>query len=181
MISVLIVLLNLAFAAAPADGSYLRSCYTVNEDDALQSVMQIQQDKWTQTHTAFEEASCKTPYLIYQTEYKAAVSGGELDLSVVEASYTILSREVAEALNMVNYCGFNNWKPNAKRVVTGLLCDEFQVPAQSDVLYSIFKIQPNADQDAALYLGASAQNEDGKTPSARHQGFESTPYLKLQP
>src|SRR5437868_5030594 len=153
MISVLIVLVNLAFAAAPADGSYVRSCYIVNDDDALQSMMQIKQDKWVQTHTAFEEDSCKTPYLIYQTEYKAVVSGGSLDLSVVEASYTILSREVAEALNMVSYCGFNNWKPHSKRVVTGLLCDEFQVPAKSDVLYSVFKTQINADHSEALYLG----------------------------
>ncbi|MBS1971158.1 MAG: hypothetical protein JSU04_12665 [Bdellovibrionales bacterium] len=181
MTTALIVLLNMAFAATPVDGSYLRSCYTVNDDDTLQSVIDIQADKWTQTHVAFEDSACKTPYLIYQIEYNVKVGDHDLDLAMARASYTPLSDEVSEALNMIAYCGFTTWKSHEKKNVTGLLCDEFQVPKASEVLYSNFKLQMNPDQSVALYLGASAQGEDGKSVSARYRGTESVPYLKLQP
>jgi len=107
MISVLMILVSAAFAATPSDGMYERSCYTVGED-TLRSSVQIQQNKWIQTHTAYEEDSCQTPYLIYQTEYRAQLGEPQVDLSVVEVSYKTPSQEVVEALNMINYFGFHN-------------------------------------------------------------------------
>jgi hypothetical protein len=133
MITALIVLMNMAFAAAPADGSYLRSYYTMNDEDTLQSVIDIESGRWIQTHVAFEDGACKIPYLIYQTEYSAQADGGDLDLAMAEASYTLLSDEVSEVLNMIGYCGFTNWKAHEKKTVTGLLCDEFQVPKISPI------------------------------------------------
>lgn len=181
MISALMIVLNMAFAATPADGSYLRSCYVVGDDDVLQSALQIQQNKWIQTHTAFEEDSCQTPYLIFETQYRALVVDSNVDLVVEEVSYTTLSKEVSDALNLIKYCGFTNWKAHQKKIVTGLLCDEFQAPKAAEILFSIFKIQVNADQSIALYLGKPAAGEDGKSSSTRYRGIEAAPYLKLQP
>ena len=172
-------LTNIFFVqAAPVpptiNGSYLRPCYIV-DTDALTTRMTIQDSKWTLTHTAFEDENCKTPYLIYEIQYKTKTESNAIDMTTVEASYTSLSDEVARSLNYIGYCGFGDWKKGVKKVVTGKMCDEYQAPASGDITYSIFTLKNDGKE---LFVGTASGNADGRTPESRYDQVDPLPLIK---
>lgn len=162
----------------PPQGTFVRPCYAVS-DDILNSEIQISGSAWSTKFTAFEESGCKTAYLVFETLYSIQhqephPSGfHKLDLSVQEVSYTPLSDEVAEALNFMTYCGFDNWKKDEKKIVTGLICDEFEAPAKGTILYTIFQIS----KEASLMLGTESKGAEGFSENTRHQHLDKKEYL----
>lgn len=90
-------------------------------------------------------------------------------MKTTEVSYTILTEEVTMILNDMNWCGFNNWKTNEKKVVTGKVCDEFQTPKLNEVLYSIVETK---NEGSELYLGMPTEKFTGKTAEKRHQKLD---------
>ncbi len=182
MILFLVFLSQMVFAAPATtlEGQYMHFCYTIGED-TLASTVQIQGAEWVQTHRAFEDEKCQTPYLTFETRYQARVSGSSLDLRIEEVSYSSLTDEVTRALNEISYCGFSDWETQQKKIVTGHLCNEFQTPKVSQVIYSTYSLQTKPDGSVELYLGTSKAGEDGSTPQSRHQGLETIPYKKIVP
>ncbi|WP_413288650.1 hypothetical protein [Bdellovibrio sp. HCB337] len=178
MMSWILLLSQVVFASPVLEGSFVRSCYLVG-DDALQAQVQVHSGSWIQTFTAYEEETCQTPYLIYEVQSAADIHGNDVDLEVREVSYQSLSDEVTRALNMVNYCGFTNWKTKQKRVVTGLECDEFQAPRLGEKTYTRYQLSAKAGSSEQLLLGTAEGVQDGKTPNTRHHAFETLPYQRI--
>jgi hypothetical protein len=174
MIAILLFLNSLAMATPPADGSYVRSCYSVGEDDVLVSQIQIQESRWTTTHTGYEDEACQHPWIIYEFSEKANLAGDNLDLDMIAASYTSLTDEVTQSLNETSYCGFSDWITGQKKEVTGLMCSDFQVPKVDAVTYSIFKFKFDTHQ---LFVGTVSADADGKTAQSRLKKFEPSAYI----
>ncbi|MDG0815833.1 hypothetical protein [Bdellovibrio svalbardensis] len=173
---------NLVFAQATTslDGLYQRPCF-VADTDALTTEISIEKNQWKIQHIAYEDEKCEKAYLIYEVDYKVkSENNRDLDMTAIEVSYMTLSDEVSQALNMVHYCGFEDWKTKTKKIVTGRVCDEFQAPASGDILYSIFTLNQKADAKWELFLGTASATGDGKTPETRHDQVDSLPFLKLK-
>ncbi|MBC7372059.1 MAG: hypothetical protein H7326_10865 [Bdellovibrionaceae bacterium] len=175
MMTLWMMFISMAFSAAPVDGTYVHSCYSV-EDDVLATQVSVSHGDWSILHTAFEDEACAKPYLIFELKYRAVVDSTNLDLQTQEVSYVSLSDVVSRALNEVGYCGFTDWVTNEKKIVTGLLCDSYQASAAGDVLYSIFKI----DDGKSLFLGTPSASENGRTPGKRYRELESSPYIRAE-
>ncbi len=180
-----LLLTNLLFAnAAPVspalDGSYHRPCFVV-DTDALTTELSVEGNQWKIQNIAYEDDKCDQAYLIYEVDYKVkSANNHDIDMTTTEVSYMTLSDEVSHALNMVHYCGFEDWKTKTKKVVTGKLCDEFQAPALGSILYSIFTVNQRADAKTELYLGTASGTGDGKTVDTRHDQVDSLPFLKVR-
>nr|BFD63747.1 hypothetical protein BdHM001_24280 [Bdellovibrio sp. HM001] len=177
MIQLLFALTQLAFAAPQQAVTYYdRPCYS-DDGDVLTTHLQVQDGKWVLTHIAYEEDACKQSYLAFEIQYGVRIDGGNVDLTVTESSYTPLTEEVAEALNMVRYCEYTDWRRNEKKVVSGYLCDEYKAPNVGDKTYSIFKTEPKDGQEL-FYLGTASQESSGKSPLQRHKKFERLPFYR---
>lgn len=181
MTTLFIWLFNFAFAASAPEGIYERPCMMFGDEDVLSSELIIQKNIWTTTHTAFEDTACEMPYLVFQTRYKAKLQKTDVDLTALEFSYTVLTDEVAEALNFIEYCGFHDWQKDITKTVTGLQCADFTVPASGEITYSIFEYNETGAINSELYLGVPSVFRDGKTPEARHDQTEIWPYYSKQP
>lgn len=176
MIYFLLLLSQWTWASSqPSTMHFERPCYT-EDDDTLTTALRISGSQWTVTHTAFEERFCETPYLTYELQYKVRTQDQNIDMTVLEASYTPLSDVVSEALNMISFCGYADWKTKKSKVVTGDQCDEFQQPATGQVIYSIFK-QQSQTGITTLFLGTASLGADGKTEEGRHQELERLPFF----
>lgn len=171
-----------ALAAQSPAYHYQTSCYQAG-DDTLSSSMQFQGTNWTQKHTAFEDEACQTPYLIYSTTYQApaniqaskVTASGPVDLKVTEVSYTLLTDEVARALNMSGWCGFSDWKANVPKVVTGLQCDDYAVPALNSTLYTTYDISIGS-HGPQLHMGDRTDAQNGSSPDKRATTLEALTY-----
>lgn len=157
-----------SIAANQGAKKYFRPCYD-EDSDYLQTEIVIQKNIWTITYTAFEERNCATPYIQYEVKYQTTETQPNIDMTALEVSYTANSELVSEVLNTIKYCGFTDWKPQEKKIVTGKLCDEFQTPKANEVLYSIFA---TLNQENELYIGMPQGNYNGKNPELRHQNLD---------
>lgn len=150
-------------------------CYLV-DDDVLQSEIEMTGTHWTMTHTAFEQEKCQKAYLQFNLRYKTLTHNGQIDLTTIEASYLILTDEVANALNSIGYCDFHDWKANVLKVVTGKVCSDFQVPALGSVVYSIFELEKKNSQ-TYLKIGHADSQHDGNSAARRFVQFWSELFL----
>ncbi|WP_413943069.1 hypothetical protein [Bdellovibrio sp. HCB-162] len=166
---------SLADSVVP-QGKFLRSC-CVDDSDALQTLVNTENELWTVTHTAFEEENCQTPYIIYEVKYKSAIQDKNLDMTALEASYTPLSEIVSEALNQIGFCGFVDWKTNEKKIVTGRTCDDFFQPREGEILYNIFDLKADGDK-MNLFLGMPTSSKNGKTAERRFDKLDPRFYTK---
>lgn len=158
-------------AAFAADvKTYHRSCH-LDEGDALTTDITDDGSVWTITHTAFEEDLCNNPYLVYEVKFATEKNSQNIDLTVHESSYIPVTEEVAMALNLISYCGYTDWAPKEKKVVSGYLCDEFKAPNVGDKLYTIFKTEQK-DSDTLLFIGRDTEGKLGKTPASRHTSWD---------
>lgn len=169
--------MQLSYAAPLESANYQRPCY-LDEDDALSTHLAIENNKWTITHTAFEDEACATEYLIYENQYKVIQAGNDLDMTVVETSYTPVTDETTEALNLIGYCGFFDWQKKEKKVVSQSVCGDFVPPQLGEVLYTYYKAGQDSDGRDQLFLGESWAEFNGSTPDQRHQRLEKRPFYK---
>ncbi len=177
MITALLLFMQLSHAAPIESANYQRPCY-LDEDDALSTHLAIDNNKWTITHTAYEDEACSEEYLIFETQYKALQSGNDLDMTVIETSYISLTGEVTEALNLVGYCGFFDWKTKEKKVVSESVCGDYIPPQLGEVLYTYYKTGTNSQGQEELYLGESWAEFNGKSPDQRHQRLQKRSFYK---
>lgn len=153
-------------------GDWKTDCLILEEDN-LQSQIQIQENIWTSTHTGYEDEKCQKPYLEFHQIQKALVHGNDLDLTTMESSYTPLTKEIAEALNLIRYCGIETWKVGSAQIVNGKECQDFQVPRVGSVLYTTYKLT-----ESHLYLGRPGKGKRGQTTEDRLSEYETYFYSK---
>lgn len=155
-------------------GNFIRSCYE-DDTDFLASVITIENENWTFTHTGYEDESCAKSYIVYEEKFAATVDGTHLDLQATEASYTTLTDTVTEALNMVAYCGFQDWKTGEKKIVTDLICDDYAPPRVGETRFTIFQV---SEEGATLTLGRKSYGNEGTSSDRRHKEIGSEHYIK---
>jgi len=116
-----------AHASENLAGDYFQACNGNHEGDFYEQHLNILNDTIKWKFIAYEDESCKTPYLIFLREYKnLADDHSKITTAFEKASYVSLTDEVTKSLNMIHYCGLNNWKTHVARDVTGLKCDDYQ-------------------------------------------------------
>ncbi|WP_413294809.1 hypothetical protein ACLSU7_06820 [Bdellovibrio sp. HCB185ZH] len=179
MIKMILLFSHLVFAAGPSiqsiDGDYMKACHLM-EDDSLISHLSIKGTRWNFSHVAYEDDKCTKAYLVYEETYKVKSVDREIDMTTVKVTYTSLTDNVTEALNMINWCGFSDWKTNEARVVTGKVCDEYKVPGEGNILYTTYQVK--AQTPLQIFMGTASSELDGKTPQTRYQLTERFPFVQ---
>ncbi|GIL18411.1 MAG: hypothetical protein BroJett040_21620 [Oligoflexia bacterium] len=153
-------------------GDWKTECLIL-EEDVVQSKINIQENIWTSIHTGYEDEKCQRPYLEFRQVQKALVLGADLDLTAIESSYTPLTNEISEALNLIRYCGIETWKMGEAQIVNGKECQDFQAPKIGSVLYTTYKISVGR-----LYLGRPGKGKRGQTAEDRLSEYETYFYSK---
>lgn len=155
------------------DEDWLTAHLQFSSDSGLKSGVAIQ---WIRR--AYEEENCQKPYLDYGLLYSAQLSteSDDLDLEVKQAFYVIHTEEVARALNLVAFCGINNWKKGVSQEVTGHDCDGIVQPKIGQKIFSRLKIK--MEQSQQLFWGRPSAGFGGESPSKRFQSFEDMSYQK---
>ena len=167
-------LFSITAVATPVEGTYVRTCY-IEGEDVLESQIQIKNDLWLRIFTGYEEPACQSAWIQYQESYRVSLSPTEnhslLNLEVQNVWYTVLTDEVAEVLNSVAYCGIQNWKSQERREVTGLECDEYQVPAAGSKIYARAQIS-----EKSILFSQKDETHDGLSEKTRHKNWEPHPH-----
>ncbi|WP_413577786.1 hypothetical protein ACLVWU_04935 [Bdellovibrio sp. HCB290] len=178
MLKLALLLTQVLFAAPQTkniNGDYVKACHLM-EDDSLITNLSIQDTRWTFSHVAYEDDKCTKAYLVYELQYKVKAVDRFIDMTTVQATYTSLTDGVTEALNMINWCGFSDWKTGTARTVNGLVCDEYKVPDEGEILYSTYQVK--AKEPLQIFMGTASSDLDGKTPQSRYQLTERFPFEK---
>jgi hypothetical protein len=113
---------------------------------------------------------------VYELQYKVKTVDRNIDMTTVQAAYTSLTDNVTEALNMINWCGFSDWKTNEAKIVSGQVCDEYKAPEEGEILYSTYQVK--AMEPLQIFMGTASSELDGKTPNTRYQLPERQAYIK---
>jgi hypothetical protein len=159
----LLVLLLAPFAFALPQGSFSQNCWLLGGEDFVQGEVEISGASLKRSRRGYEEEGCQKPWVNYQESFSVLfLQEDALDLRMVEASYTPLTREVAEAFNLSGLCGFHNWKPKEKKDVTGQDCGDFYVPKVGEVVFT--RLQVKGD---AFSIGMESAGRDGTAANRR--------------
>ena len=129
-----------------------------------------------------EDANCKTEIGRFDTKGTYAVLGTsankndgtrDINLTVSDFDFTVLTDSLAKALNAAKFCGQNNWTVNQKVSLLGLDCATGKV-ARGDTVYEIFLIDKNS-----LYFSDQLGVVGQRTAASRPAKLEmSRPYVK---
>jgi hypothetical protein len=120
-------------------GEWLQPCTVINEDDEIQNLIMVDAKTFDLVTFAYEQEGCKSAYLIFKRNYSfnesdtyltSAAQSIQLKAIVEKVSYTSLTDEVTEALNLINYCGDSDWVTYREKIVTGRICGDYRVPAE---------------------------------------------------
>ena len=150
-----------SMAAIFYHGEWLQSCTIMNEDDYIQNLVMVDVKLFDLVTFAYEEEGCKNAYLIFKRNYSfnelesvatSETQSTKLKAVVEKVSYTSLTDEVTEALNMIDYCGESDWVTFREKIVTGKNCGDFNVPAQNST--ELFTIQ--SKNDKAIFVNDEA-------------------------
>ncbi len=160
--------------------SFNQTCHVIGEDDYVQFQIEIEHpiqigSIFNLKMTAFEDENCSIPYLKYNQYFIVdLLQADRLNLKTLQVTYTTLSDEVSEALNMIQYCGSLDWKTSSEMIVTGKVCDEFQQLATNQSFFQIFK--RNGDQ---ISLGQIDHLNDGRLETKRPYLWDEFGFTKI--
>lgn len=162
-----LILITLSLQTFASD-EFQQACHVIGEDDYVLFAIEKSGTKFKLKLIAFEDENCKTPYLQYDQLFRiTSLQDQNLNLETVKISYTTLTHETTDALNMINYCGSNDWLANEEKTVTGKKCDDFQQLAEKEILYQIFKTGENK-----IWLGEITHDLSGRTEKVRPTQFD---------
>lgn len=145
-LSNLFLLLVATLIASPAQaanffhGEWLQSCTIMNEDDYIQNLIMADAKTFDLVTFAYEEEGCNTAYLIFKHKYSfnetdttvtAEEQTANLTAVVEKITYTSLTDEVTEALNMIEFCGESDWVTFREKTITGQTCGDYKAPPQN--------------------------------------------------
>ena len=148
---------------------YTQACRTINEDDFVQYQLQTDlKNKFVISITAFEDENCQTPYLLIERSFEIESFKNEnLNLKTEKISYTSLSDEVSQALNLSSYCGLKNWKTKIEQNVTGLKCDNYLQLKLGQAFYQILKADASS-----VWLGDDRSKKNGLSEALRPDTYD---------
>lgn len=146
--------------------SSFTECYSNGEDVLSESVFKSD-STWTHVFTAFEDDHCKKAYLYFTKIFSVKLSDKNLDLVLQSVLYTPLTNETVDALNLQSWCGFNDWKVNSAKEVTGLFCGDYQAPKVNDTIYTIFSTKTENNKKLWTW-GVPTDAHSGKSSNQRH-------------
>ncbi|MEQ1723245.1 MAG: hypothetical protein ABL930_08710 [Pseudobdellovibrio sp.] len=156
--------------------TYKQNCRVIGEDDYLQFTIESDLSSGSSFAfkiTAFEDEDCKIAYLHYDQYFKIdSIAGEKINLKTEKVTYTPLSKEVASALRMINYCNTKNWNAKVAVDVTGQLCDNYQQFAKDEIFFQILK-----NESSILKFGTTTKALDGHSEKNRPQDFDELDYL----
>lgn len=154
---------------AASEAVYTQVCRVINEDDYVQFKVQTDlENKFSVTITAFEDENCEVPYLVIERNFKIqSLEKEKLNLNTEKISYTSLSNEVSEALNMGAYCGLKNWKTKIEQNVTGRECDHYLQLKADQAFYQILKTN-----ESSLWLGNDMTAKNGRSEATRPDSYD---------
>ena len=152
------------------------SCYQI-DDDVLKQELQDEGTMWKHRHVAYEKENCEAAYLYYDNSYKVKQDGNKIDLTYVSTAYTPLTAEVAEALNLIRWCGLDGWKKDESQSISGQECGDFKVPPKGQMLYSIYELKNDGKE---LFLGEPTISHMGTTPETRHEKLSPRAFQKVE-
>lgn len=176
-----IMLMGLFISINTLAETYQQACRVIGEDDYVQYQIEVEAPLQTNGQlnlklTAFEDESCQIPYLQYNQYFHiAGFESNQLNLKTDKVTYTALSDEVTEALNMIQYCGLNDWKTKSEANVTGQICDDFQQLATGQIFFQIF--QKTEDQ---IRFGKLTSKQDGRSENQRPIAWDELEFTKIQ-
>lgn len=166
-----------AFALNAQAETYKQSCRVLGDDDYLQFTIESDfnsQSDFALKITAFEDENCTVPYLQFNQYFKIdSINNEQINLKTQKVTYTAVSKEVANALKMMNYCEIKNWKAGLELDVTGKLCDEYQQLDKEEIFHQILKT--NSD---SLKFGSTTKTHDGRSEQKRPTSFDELEYVK---
>jgi hypothetical protein len=160
--------------------NYTQACRVIGEDDYVQYQIEAETPLRTGSQfnlklTAFEDENCTIPYLHYNQYFSVeGLQGENLNLKTVKVTYTTLSDEVSDALNMIQYCGLKDWKTNSETGVTGQVCDDFPQLKYEQTFFQLFKQDHNA-----LWIGLISPQKDGRDESQRPVNWDELGFTKV--
>ncbi len=135
----LILLSSLVFAASEFDGNWNAACAGQTGGYSTENI-KIGNNKIDYSVAVFGDANCTNKYV-------DLVSTGTIDIGAMSQSVAMAhdtqiifskitltprSAFVAVMLNKQVMCGYNDWKANVAKNVSGLVCDEKQMPKVGD-------------------------------------------------
>lgn len=165
---------------AMAVETFTQTCRVIGEDDYVQYQIEAEiplqsGSQFNLKLTAFEDENCSIPYLHYnQYFFVDFIQAEKLNLKTQKVTYTTLSDQVSDALNMIQYCGLHDWTTKSEKTVTGKTCDDFQQLAFNQILFQIFK--QNGNQ---IYLGQIDHQKDGRNENQRPVNWDQLEFTKI--
>ena len=173
-------IVGLLISASTAAETYKQACRVIGEDDYVQYKIEVATPLQTGAQfnlklTAFEDENCTIPYLHYNQYFSVVNFESEkLNLKTQKVTYTSLSDEVSEALNLMQYCGVTDWRTNSETGVTGQVCDDYPQLAFGQVLFQIFK-----QNGHNLSIGKIGFQKDGRDESQRPDQWDDLEFTKV--
>lgn len=157
--------------------TYTQPCRVFGDDDYLQFTIEselTEESDFSFKITAFEDEKCTVPYLHYNQYFKIdSISNEQINLKTQKVTYTAVSKEVASALKMINYCDFKNWNAGQETDVTGKVCDEYLQLAKNEIFYQIIK-----NKSESIKFGSTTPALDGRSDQKRPTEFDELEYVK---
>lgn len=155
---------------------YQQACRVIGEDDYVQyQIEREDQGSLNLKLTAFEDENCEVPYLQYNQYFQVEnLQGNRLNLKTEKITYTALSEEVAEALNLIEYCGINSWSEKSEIGVTGKICDEHQQLAKDEILFQILDVQTSQ-----IRFGKITPQQDGRDERHRPTEWDELAFIRV--
>jgi hypothetical protein len=160
--------------APPTEEHFQTACYSI-DDDVLKEELNQSGDTWQHRYIAYEKENCEVPYLYFDNSFAVKQDGNKLDLTYQDISYTPLSSEVAEALNLSKWCGLTGWKKDEAQNVLSKECGDYKAPKKGQGLYSIYELRKEGTE---LALGVESKDHKGDTAETRHDKLSDRVFLK---
>ncbi len=125
------------------DKVFYQKCHSDDDDNFMTQIIDNTTNKIEHKFIAYEDELCQTPYLSFRRIYnKTQSTENSISSTSFSSEFVPLSKEVAQALNQINFCHFNRWQENVIHDVTGLKCGDYQHLKKDQIKIFSFKTDP---------------------------------------
>jgi len=156
-------------------GLWLRDC----EQRVIRSE-KFEHEKVTFTESTYSDALCKAPVIQLINEGTFTLpAAGQMDFKFTSLRVQINSEAIIDDFNRRAVCGFQDWKLNEEKEISGRLCEIIyagspqRIPAAGDMRYGIYRLE-----DGYLYLGMLTREENALTPEKRPTNYDPRYYTR---
>lgn len=164
-----------AAATSNLEGRWVQACQnqTLRTED-------FAQDHVTLSEFYFADRACTQKFLTFINHGEFEISNDfHMDFTFKQVRIQIASLDLVTEWNSRSVCGFNDWKLNQEKDVTGLLCELFgegslmQIPELGQKRYGIFQVRGDE-----LYFGRLTPEFDALSPDRRPREFDPRFYRR---